>query len=406
MCAGVCTRSGSRINGNNLALNCNNLSLHAAQYVSPSSTSAQILAAKLRLNDKMQTEGQKLPCAAGQKTTINMTLTLGLPFGTAGEEHSMERKVFVDDLSNDLANASGLPPVNFCIMRLMPGSIVIVDVKISAQDAERVARDLERQANDTESALRSGSITCFTEAIEVEKRDFGGEGATTHLKNDLGGEGAMTHLKNDLEGPLETAQAEAGMVKSRAEDLDRTLDETTKAGNAVCVTNAELRDLRQNSSLVSIGQDYDSYIRQPLQATQRKAKMAEFQNDIQRAVKLENVLETPPQENMEKQKTINDLRDHSKELTVAQQRNDEALDETCNQLSGMSEIKGVYNSFENVWAHTHTHEMAKTLQESQDQVIKSCILLIVFTSHKHHNSILILCKEITVKNNTTQCRKR
>ena len=303
----------------------------------------------------MQTEGQKLPCTTGQKTTINMTLTLGLPFGAAGEEHSRERKVFVDDLSNDLANASGLPPVNFRIMRLMPGSI-IVDVKISAQDAERVACDLKRQANDTKSALRSGSITCFTEAIEVEKRDFGGEGE-------------RTHLKNDLERPLETAQAEAGMVKSRAEDLDRTLDETTKAGKAVCVTNAELRDLRQNALLVSIGQDYDSCNRQPLQATQREAKTAEFQNDIQRVVKLENVLETPLQENMEKQKTINDLSDLSNELTVAQQRNDEALDETCNQLSGMSKIKGADNSFENDWAHIHTHDMAKTLQESHDQVI-------------------------------------
>ncbi len=386
MCWCVCTRSGSQINGNNLALNCNNLSLHAAQYVSPSSTSAQILAAKLQLNDKMQTEGQKLPCATGQKTTINMKLTLGLPFGTAGEEHSRERKVFVDDLSNDLANASGLPPVNVRIMRLMPGSI-IVDVKISAQDAERVARDLERQAHDTESALRSGSITCFTEAIEVEKRDFGGEGAMTHLKNDLSGEGATTHLKNDLERLLETAQAEAGMVKSRAEDLDRTPDETTKAGNAVCVTNAELRDLRQNALLVSIGQDYDSYNRQPLHATQREAKTAEFQNDIQRAVKLENVLETPLQENMEKQKTINDLcDDHSKELTVAE--NDEALDETCNQLSGMSD-KGVHNSFENVWAHIHTHEMGKTLQESHDQVIQSCILLMYCSLFLHHINTII-----------------
>jgi predicted nucleic acid-binding Zn-ribbon protein len=51
----------------------------------------------------------------------------------------------------------------------------------------------------------------------------------------------MTHMKNDLERQLETAQVEAGMMKGRAEDLDRTLDETTKAHNAALVKYTELK---------------------------------------------------------------------------------------------------------------------------------------------------------------------
>ena len=51
----------------------------------------------------------------------------------------------------------------------------------------------------------------------------------------------MTHMKNDLERRLETAQVEAGMMKGRAENFDRTLDETTKADNAAFVKNTELK---------------------------------------------------------------------------------------------------------------------------------------------------------------------
>ena len=47
--------------------------------------------------------------------------------------------------------------------------------------------------------------------------------------------------KKDLETRLEASRAEAGMMKSREEDLERRLDETTKAGSAASVANAELK---------------------------------------------------------------------------------------------------------------------------------------------------------------------
>jgi hypothetical protein len=89
------------------------------------------------------------------------------------------------------------------------------------------------------------------------------ERAMATLRRDLEN---MTHMKNDLDCRLETAQAEAGMIKSRAEDLDRTLDETTKAGDAACVTNAELR-----GELATLHASYLAMV----QASCRLAKEAE-----------------------------------------------------------------------------------------------------------------------------------
>jgi chromosome segregation ATPase len=48
--------------------------------------------------------------------------------------------------------------------------------------------------------------------------------------------------KKDLETRLEASSAEAGMMKSRAEDLERRLNEATEAGSAASVANAELKD--------------------------------------------------------------------------------------------------------------------------------------------------------------------
>jgi chromosome segregation ATPase len=50
-----------------------------------------------------------------------------------------------------------------------------------------------------------------------------------------------THLKGDLERRLETAQAEAGLVKSRFEDLQFKFDESTKSMCALSEFNTNLR---------------------------------------------------------------------------------------------------------------------------------------------------------------------
>jgi hypothetical protein len=48
--------------------------------------------------------------------------------------------------------------------------------------------------------------------------------------------------RKDLETRLEASRAEAGMMKSRAEDLERRLNGATKAGSAASVANAELKE--------------------------------------------------------------------------------------------------------------------------------------------------------------------
>jgi hypothetical protein len=61
------------------------------------------------------------PNAPGSSTLL--TLTLELPFAAAGDQHSRERAVFADELAKDLADASGLAPACFRLVRVAPGSI-------------------------------------------------------------------------------------------------------------------------------------------------------------------------------------------------------------------------------------------------------------------------------------------
>jgi hypothetical protein len=98
-----------------------------------------------------------------------ITVRLGIDFSAVGEIGSACRADFEKDLSQDLANASGvLLPSDFRIKSLSPGS-VIADVKILSTDAGPdpldVAAELEEQSSDLNSPLRSGSITRFVESI-------------------------------------------------------------------------------------------------------------------------------------------------------------------------------------------------------------------------------------------------
>lgn len=105
-------------------------------------------------------------------TPANVTLKLGLDFSAAGKEDSKEREVFTNQLTQDLADASCLPPSRFDIKKMSAGSIVVnIDIlpdptgKGLTLDPVFVAEYLVEQAADPESFLRNGSITYHTESI-------------------------------------------------------------------------------------------------------------------------------------------------------------------------------------------------------------------------------------------------
>jgi hypothetical protein len=79
-----------------------------------------------------------------------------------------------------------------------------------------------------------------------QKAPFRGQGATIseekipHSHTHATGEDLALN-KKDLGIRLEAFRAEAGMMMSRAEDMERRLDETTKPGSAASVASAELK---------------------------------------------------------------------------------------------------------------------------------------------------------------------
>ncbi len=104
--------------------------------------------------------------------------------------------MFADELAKDLADASGLTPACFRLVRVAPGSIV-VDVEITAEQSERVARDLQAQAIDPQSALRAGALTSFTSACFTR---LGVHTTHTHTH---------THPRRRRQGPERANSSEA-----------------------------------------------------------------------------------------------------------------------------------------------------------------------------------------------------
>jgi len=106
---------------------------------------------------------------------VDMVIKLGLDYSAAGKEGTAHRAAFVNNLAQDLANATGQPPDAFEVTRVSPGS-VLVDMLIhdgAAGGGEPratpmdVACDLERQARDPASPLRAGVLTRHTQAIAL-----------------------------------------------------------------------------------------------------------------------------------------------------------------------------------------------------------------------------------------------
>ena len=104
-------------------------------------------------------------------TPVRFLMTLDLDFSIAGSEGSGKREKFKREVACDLASASGLPPANFSIRNVSPGSIIL-DMEVMPDPLAHgmhilAAKDLAEQAGDPTSKLRSGKITSHATGVEV-----------------------------------------------------------------------------------------------------------------------------------------------------------------------------------------------------------------------------------------------
>lgn len=101
---------------------------------------------------------------------VEMQIKLGLDFSISGAEDSAQRASFEQTLIQDLSNAAGLSAASFRIKGMSPGSILVI-VKICRDpsglgpEPKDAAFELETQAQDENSALRHGTLTCYTESL-------------------------------------------------------------------------------------------------------------------------------------------------------------------------------------------------------------------------------------------------
>ena len=93
---------------------------------------------------------------------VEMNLRLNMDFHSAGQEGSIRRQIFIQDLKQDLVDASGMVASDFNILKVSPGSVV-VDMNAPGKAAE----EIRRQSLDPNSRLRSGKVTQFTDKISL-----------------------------------------------------------------------------------------------------------------------------------------------------------------------------------------------------------------------------------------------
>jgi hypothetical protein len=93
---------------------------------------------------------------------VEMNLRLNMDFHSVGQEGSIRRQIFIQDLKQDLVDASGMVASDFNILKVSPGSVV-VDMNAPGNAAE----EIHRQSLDPNSRLRSGKVTQFTDKISL-----------------------------------------------------------------------------------------------------------------------------------------------------------------------------------------------------------------------------------------------
>jgi hypothetical protein len=185
----------------------------------------------------------------------------GLHFSSAGADGSVQRKEFERELFQNLSHASGLPPANFKVKHMSPGSIVI-DTEITPNpsgnfpDPDMVAKDLERQLHDINSALRSGSITCFAESIVIQ----GLQPTLTEMaqeRDDMAAQlgqakellaQSSAHIR-ELQDDLEVMQRGALYRDAHIQDLEQGAQVLGKGERQRVLEIQDLKELLQNKDL-------------------------------------------------------------------------------------------------------------------------------------------------------------
>ena len=197
----------------------------------------------------------------------DMSVTLGLDFKVSILD-SQGRQVFIEDLQNDLANASGLRPSNFNVIHLesgIPGSIV-VDIGIEGiEGPEAVARGIQSQINNPKSILRSGSVTRFTQSIRVESD-------AAHL---------LAQHKPQLQLMQNPANEEGDLTEEEISIVDKTLAEALSQLHAI-----EKRDLLEHQEWFG-KQDSKDQIGQNAAARAKKLLEEEESIDLEQ-LRIEN----------------------------------------------------------------------------------------------------------------------
>ncbi len=96
-----------------------------------------------------------------------MNLRLDMDFQAAGHEDSIQRQAFINDLKQDLADASGMGTSDFNILKVSQGSVVV-----DMDAPEEAAQEIQRQSIDPNSRLRSGKVTRFTDTITLPSEEM------------------------------------------------------------------------------------------------------------------------------------------------------------------------------------------------------------------------------------------
>jgi hypothetical protein len=97
-----------------------------------------------------------------QPGMVEMNMRLHMDFRSVGQEGSTQRQMFIRDLRQDLADASGMYTADFNILKISPGSVV-VDVNAP----ETAAQEIHRQSLDLNSRLRCGKLTRVIDTITL-----------------------------------------------------------------------------------------------------------------------------------------------------------------------------------------------------------------------------------------------
>ena len=118
---------------------------------------SEIEALSQKLPGQWQANGQ-----VQEERAVEMNVRLNIDFSAAGPAGSVERRVFIQDLKQDLADAAGVATSDFNVRNVSPGSVLV-----AVNAPEKPAQEIQRQSLDPNSKLRSGKVTRFTEAITL-----------------------------------------------------------------------------------------------------------------------------------------------------------------------------------------------------------------------------------------------